>query len=932
MAPRLRVVWIALVALVSCAGEAVVDPDAVADSGPPETRDSTGPASGLVVYDLSPSSGPLVGGTEVVLQGDGFRDGLVVSFGGVPASVLALEVPSRCVVSTPAAPSGAAGPVDVTLSNPGDGAPYVLAAAFRYAEASVGVTWCRLVFPPELTAAIDVPSTALLARVRVEGVTGTAGPASGVFAEAGFGPAGADVASAEWSWGSASFHADADSWFPGDRAADEYTARLRFAATGEYDYTVRFSTDGQTWTPCDLDGGAFDPANVGHASVVTSLEPGVAWARFVGPAAIRVDRDAAASPALGRVVTTGQGSAAPTLLARFGRGPRGSLPTDASWSWLTADLRGPAPAEAGDPSDALEYGAAPPTDVEGVWSTAWRFSADDGTTWVHGDLDGSDNEPSLGALGLLRVGRALEDCRFDVLPELTVGVGDLSPVLSATVTAGGLTDAPGPAAGVLGQLGWGPPGSDPRDGGAWAWTNAGFQVDSPDLLSEVFAATLSPSGEGDLQMAFRFTADGGAHWLTCDRTGSADGFSPDDLPLLHVVPPLPTTVGWCRLQGPLALQVEVGNPSLPIVGHVVVPGRTAGEGPGFGVRGALGVRALGSEFSWSDAVYTGDAAGPTGSPLAADAYRAVVVPSEAGVYQTAFRFSADGGETWTECDADGSADGFEAGALGSLSAYAEANPLLQEVVLDGPLSLTSVAGWHTPVVRARARVPGFTDAASELAELTGALGFGALGSLPVAGGWTWSALAFDAEAGAPAGFHGYAGTIDTPDVGSYDLAARFSLSGVGAWVYGDGDGSANGYATGEAGRLTVVAPAQGLDVPWCAVVSPAEVQIAAGAWSPVLRGEVFVPNLTAAPGWGSGVVAQVGLHDLANSSYEWFDASWAADAGTNDAYEGRVRAALPGAYVAVFRFSTSGGVNFTSCDANGPPFVRADGVPVEVTP
>lgn len=932
MAHGLNVVWIALVALVSCAGTAGDEPDVTADSGPAETRDSAEPTPGLVVYDLAPGSGPLVGGTEVVLQGDGFRDGLAVSFGGAPATVLALEAPARCVVTTPPAPSGGPGPVDVTLTNPGDVEPYVVANAFRYAEPSAGITWCRLVFPPELTAAIDVPSTALLGRVRVEGATGAAGAASGVVAEAGFGPAGVDVASAEWTWASASFHADADSWFPGDRAADEYSARLRFAATGDYDYTVRFSTDGQSWTPCDLDGGAFEPANVGHASVVTSLEPGVAWARFVGPAAIRVDRDALAPTALGRVLATGQGVDTPVLLARFGRGPRGTLPTDPAWSWLAADLRGPAPAEAGDPADAEEYGAVPPTDSEGVWSTAWRFSADDGASWVHGDLDGSDNEPSLAALGLLRVGRALEDCRFDVLPEVTVGVGDLSPVLTATVTAGGLTDAPGPAAWVLGQVGWGPAGSDPRVDGAWAWTNAAFQDDSPDLLSDVFAATLTPTVEGELTLAVRFTADGGAHWLTCDRTGSADGFSPDDLPLLHVVPPVPTTVEWCRLHGPLALQVEVGSPSLPIVGHVVVPGRTAGEGPGFGVRGGLGVRAFGGEFTWTDAVYSGDVAGPTGSLSAADAYRAVVVPAEEGFFQTAFRFSADGGATWTECDADGSDDGFEAGALGSLSAYAEATAVLQEVVLDGPLVVTSVAGWHTPALRARARVPGFTDAASELAEMTGALGVGAPGSLPVAGAWTWSSLAFDAEAGAPAGFHGYVGALDTPDVGSFDLAARFSLSGDGAWIYGDADGSANGYATAEAGRLTVVAPAQGVEVPWCAVVSPVEVQVSAGAWSPVLRGEVFVPNLTVAPGWGAGVVAQVGLHDSANSSYEWFDAAWVADAGTNDAYEGRVRAALPGAYVAVFRFSTSGGVNFVSCDANGPPFVRDDGVPVEVTP
>ena len=932
--PSVLVLLTLLSGQVGCAqggaGADVAEEDASAPDGAPS---DTPPASGLLVYDVSPSVGPVAGGVQVTLSGDGFAEGLAVSFGGAAATLVSLQVPSTAVVLAPPSPTGQPGRVDLALQNPGDAAPYVVPQAFRYAVVDApGVSWCRLVFPPELTAAVALPSTAVLGRVRVDGLTEAEGAAAGVMAQVGYGPLGTLPDDPVWAWEDASFHGDADSWFPGDRAADEYAGRLHVAATGTFAFTVRFSADGATWAACDLDGGEVQADALGRAKVVASLLPGVVWAQLVGPEAILADKNAVAAPSVGRVVATGQGGDAPPLVAQFGWGPRGTLPTDAGWSWLSGTLRGPAEPGPGVPDDAIDYEAVPPTSDEGVWSTAWRFSADEGAAWTYGDLDGSDNEPSLAGLGLLRVGRRVEACRFDAVGSLTVALGDSSAVLAGVVTASSLTDQPGPALGILGQVGWGPPGSDPRTDAGWKWQNASYQSDTGDLSSDVYGAVLQPSAEGDAALAYRFSADGGSQWLHCDRTGSVDGFSPELLPTLHVVAPSPTTVAWCRFVGPLAMQVKVSNPSAPLVAHVQVDGRTQGEGPGFGVQGALGLRPVAADdWTWIDAEYAGDANGPGGSPLSVDVYRAVAVPPAVGAWQTVFRFTADGGATWTLCDSDGSDDGFEPTALGALTVFADADAALEQAVLDPPLQVASVAGWHSSLLRARARVPGYTDAPEPLGALSAQVGFGPTGSTPDASGWSWSAAAFDADADVPAGFHAYAGTVETPDVGTYAFAARFSLGGA-PWVPADADGSSNGWFGGSAGTLTVVPPALGSSVGWCAIEALPQVTVSVGEASPVLRAEVFVPGVTSAQGWGAGVIAQVGLSSVAYGGLEAFDAAWASDSGSNDAYEGVVRPSAAGDYVALFRFSTDGGATWTWCDTDGLPYDATAGLPVQVVP
>ncbi|MFE9993700.1 IPT/TIG domain-containing protein [Streptomyces avermitilis] len=77
------------------------------------------------VTGVSPDSGPTTGGTEVTITGTGLAGTEQVTFNGIPA---AFTVVSDSTLTATTPPSGAAGPVGVTVTGPG-GAP---AGTFTY--------------------------------------------------------------------------------------------------------------------------------------------------------------------------------------------------------------------------------------------------------------------------------------------------------------------------------------------------------------------------------------------------------------------------------------------------------------------------------------------------------------------------------------------------------------------------------------------------------------------------------------------------------------------------------------------------------------------------------------------------------------------------------------------------------------------------------
>ena len=89
-----------------------------------------------VVSGLSPSTGPLEGGTSVIVSGSGFTGATSVTFGGVAATSYTVSSGSSL---TAVSPTGAAGTVDVIVTNPAGASSAVAADKFTYSAAAPSV-------------------------------------------------------------------------------------------------------------------------------------------------------------------------------------------------------------------------------------------------------------------------------------------------------------------------------------------------------------------------------------------------------------------------------------------------------------------------------------------------------------------------------------------------------------------------------------------------------------------------------------------------------------------------------------------------------------------------------------------------------------------------------------------------------------------------
>ena len=128
------------------------------------------------------------------------------------------------------------------------------------------------------------------------------------------------------------------------------------------------------------------------------------------------------------------------------------------------------------------------------------------------------------------------------MPRLTIGWANLQwpPTMSHTISAtnrtdnaygqvwiDGVTNLPGPSAGLRAQLGFGPTGSDPASSSDWTWVEAVFNVDAGN--NDEFMASMLPESVGTFDYVFRYSTTNGLTWLYADLNGpiSLGSFPPN---------------------------------------------------------------------------------------------------------------------------------------------------------------------------------------------------------------------------------------------------------------------------------------------------------------------------------------------------------------------------------------------------------------------
>jgi len=101
-----------------------------------------------------------------------------------------------------------------------------------------------------------------------------------------------------------------------------------------------------------------------------------------------------------------------------------------------------------------------------------------------------------------------------------------------------VTEAPGPNASVVGQLGYGPAGTDPTTSSAWTYVSASFNVQTGN--NDEYQATMPLLPAGSYAYVFRFSFDVGANFTYCDVDGAGSNagltFETSQLGALTVTP------------------------------------------------------------------------------------------------------------------------------------------------------------------------------------------------------------------------------------------------------------------------------------------------------------------------------------------------------------------------------------------------------------
>lgn len=362
-----------------------------------------------------------------------------------------------------------------------------------------------------------------------------------------------------------------------------------------------------------------------------------------------------------------------------------------------------------------------------------------------------------------------------------------------------------------------------------------------------------------------------------------------------------------------------------ILAQVVGPA-TKGAGQGPGIKAQVGVAAMvsaspvGTDFTWTDASYTGDADGPTTGDLARDAYKGDVMVAGATAtatksYRLAARFSTDNGATWVLADRDGLANGFTEAQLPKLDLT---QPQVDWCKLGGevtepPPQIKVKLGAAGPLVYAQVYRLGVTQAAGAGPGVKGQLGYG-LATADRAT-WTWINATFNKDTGTGANDEYQAAIPSTVAAGVYAFGFRFTLND-GPAKECDADGSDNGFTIAQAGTLTVAAPG----VERCKLHFPPTIDARVAAAN-VVYGRVFGEGITDAADAGVGLVGEVGFGPATalptEASWTWSAGSYNVEANDNtEEWKAGLTFPAAGTFAYAFRFKYLMGA-YSYCDLDG---------------
>ncbi|HEY3357529.1 MAG TPA: IPT/TIG domain-containing protein [Polyangia bacterium] len=682
----------------------------------------------------------------------------------------------------------------------GDGFQTAQAGVLTVAASVKSIAWCGLKHPAATTTTPGTATEPIFGQVFVPGCSAGAAQCPGVKAELGYGPAGTDpvAAPAAFSWITAAYN---DQHTGDDN--DEYQATITEANAGSYGYLFRFSVDdGATWTYCDRDEGSTNGYQPDKAGALTVGAPKVDWCRLQYPQTARTAPGAESETIFGRAFVAGctdGGNQCQGVKAQLGYGDptKNASAEPAAFTWVEASYN---PAHVDDNDD--EYSATLTVAGAGTYGYAYRFSRDNGSTWVYCDWDGSGNGFDPAQMGTLTVAAntvTVGWCGLQAPASAQTTPGAASPLIFGRVWAAGCTDGASQCQAIKAQLGYGAPTGDPVTGpSAFTWIDAAYNAAHTGDDNDEYQAAITTSTAGSYAYLYRFSSDGGTSWIYCDLSGSTDGFQRDQMGVLTVGA---KPIAWCQVWHPTSAATAPGTATETIYGQVYVAGCTEGAAQCAPMKAELGFGLQGVDPSTTPGGYTWVTASYNGAHTADsnDEYMAQLTPANGGSYGYAYRFSTDDGATWKYCDTNG-ADGFQAGQVAPLAVTIRT---LDWCIVQWPQTLTIAHGTATGAIYGRVHAPGCSDGAAQCTGVRAQLGFGLQSVDPstTPGGYAWVDAVYNASHTGDDNDE-YTAALTPANAGTYGFVYRFSGDGGATWRYCDTVDHAT-FANASAGVLTV---------------------------------------------------------------------------------------------------------------------------------
>jgi hypothetical protein len=115
-------------------------------------------------------------------------------------------------------------------------------------------------------------------------------------------------------------------------------------------------------------------------------------------------------------------------------------------------------------------------------------------------------------------------CQMQFPIKITVTAGEVTPAVIGWFWVVGVTDALGPGPGLVAEVGYGAPGTDPALG--WTWFPSAYYKDERGAYDAYRGAMTAPA-TGTYEYLYRVTLDGGASYTYCDLLGILDPGAPE---------------------------------------------------------------------------------------------------------------------------------------------------------------------------------------------------------------------------------------------------------------------------------------------------------------------------------------------------------------------------------------------------------------------